>query len=209
MARLNAYNFDGNQLIDYCWDIALGEALYPMLRTVEIVLRNKLKTEIALFLSDEYWLIHEPSKILLPHENKILSETKDEIKKKCPNRLKDIDYLISELNFGFWTNLFNKRYERILWPDLLMKIFPYLPKKCRTSQFLNKRFQDIRKLRNRIFHHQRIFHLQDLQLQHTHLIEAIKWIEPTLFEHLKLIDRFDEVFKYGRENIKQGLKNEV
>lgn len=41
---------------------------------------------------------------------------------------------------------------------------------------LDQRWKRIRDLRNRVFHHERILHWNDLDQQHAEILEAIYWI---------------------------------
>lgn len=91
-------------------------------------------------------------------------------------------------------------YERSLWHPLLKKVFPYLIASNRTRKYVKNRFEQIRKLRNRVFHHQRIWHIEDLQDQKNHIFEAIHWMEPVACEYLECIENFDEIFKRGKNH---------
>ena len=62
--------------------------------------------------------------------------------------------VVAELNFGFWTALMDRRYEQVLFPKLLKPCFPYMPRHERTRKNVSARFERIRRLRNRIFHHE-------------------------------------------------------
>jgi hypothetical protein len=51
----------------------------------------------------------------------------------------------------------------------------------------------IRRLRNRVFHHEPIWYWKDLRQQHNEIIEAIGWINPAMMSFIQTLDRFDEV----------------
>ncbi len=59
--------------------------------------------------------------------------------------------LVAELAFGFWTGLTSAKYEA-LWRDHLYKIIPRRPVQ---SGAVHDRLNTIRKLRNRVAHHER------------------------------------------------------
>ncbi|HKK10318.1 MAG TPA: hypothetical protein VJ939_05745, partial [Bacteroidales bacterium] len=61
--------------------------------------------------------------------------------------------VIAELSFGFWTSLFDSRFEKTLWKNLRLA-FPNCPKHIRQRKTMSSKFNGIRKLRNRIFHHE-------------------------------------------------------
>ena len=42
--------------------------------------------------------------------------------------------------------------------------------------------EQIRNLRNRVYHYERICHWNDLQSKHDLILECIKWMQPSVFE---------------------------
>ncbi|HVB15454.1 MAG TPA: hypothetical protein VNF04_02870, partial [Stellaceae bacterium] len=63
--------------------------------------------------------------------------------------------IVSELTLGFWTNLFKRQYEDPLWRKTLRLAFPHVGGPLTRGQvfiILDK----IRRLRNRIGHHEQI-----------------------------------------------------
>lgn len=66
----------------------------------------------------------------------------------------------------------------MLWPVLLQSVFPYL--KNRKIHLIRKRLDRIRRLRNRVYHYEPIWHWKDLVKQHDDIVQAISWIEPAL-----------------------------
>ena len=60
---------------------------------------------------------------------------------------------------------------------------------------ISPRIQKIRKLRNRVFHYEPIWHWKDLSEQHDLLVEVIKWMSLDVRVLLDDLDRFHEVFK--------------
>ncbi len=75
--------------------------------------------------------------------------------------------VIAKLNFGFWINLLTKKYysgdNQLLWPNLLPHVFPNLPDEIKQTsgreqlKELHKKFDHVRELRNRLFHHEPIW----------------------------------------------------
>ena len=57
----------------------------------------------------------------------------------------------------------------------------------------------IRRLRNRVFHHEPIWHLPDLPKQHELILETIGWISPAMLAATRLLDRFDSVYTRGAQ----------
>ncbi|WP_437613454.1 hypothetical protein [Erwinia sp. V71] len=73
--------------------------------------------------------------------------------------------LISGLDFGFWTNFLTKEYEEprnnsLLWPHLTSVLFPGASTGTR-RHVIEKKFNRIRELRNRLSHHEAIWKFQE------------------------------------------------
>jgi len=187
----------------YAWNIALSEALYPVLYGLEVALRNNLHTTVAHDTHNPLWLDSTPSLLRIEEVNKVQLAKQELIKAHKPI---EPGRLVAELNFGFWTSLLNARYEGVFWPRLLQKAFPGMPKSIRKRKTLSTRFNNIRQLRNRIFHHEPIWRYPDLGQRHSELLETIYWLNPELREAIQLFDRFPEVYRTGLTSAQQLLE---
>lgn len=183
----------------YVWNARLSEALYPALLHLEVSLRNNLHTAISSRFPTGPW---NEVQCWLDLQQPILEVDQVREVRKAKQRLKvqskplDTGRIIAELNFGFWNSLLDLRYERsnTLWPHLLKKVFPNIPRTDRKRKFLSSRINRIRTLRNRVFHFEPIWHWRDLTIQHTDLLEAIGWLSTDSLILTNAADRFDEVF---------------
>ena len=81
-----------------------------------------------------------------------------------------------------------------------------MPRTNRTRQKLSQRFNKIRNLRNRVFHHEPIWYWQDLAQQHQDMLEALSWMAPAMLELEMTVDRFDDTYYNGLEKIKKSLE---
>jgi len=70
---------------------------------------------------------------------------------------------------------------------------------------LSKRLHPVRHLRNRVFHHEPIWHWRDLVQQHNELLEAISWINPAMLEMIKVLDRFPDVRQQGVQTYERAI----
>ncbi|MGW7678368.1 Abi family protein [Shewanella sp. S23-S33] len=71
------------------------------------------------------------------------------------------DRIISMMDFGFWTNFLDVKFEDnnaeiFLWPNLLPVIFPHAPQGTLREDIF-KKFNRVRELRNRLSHHEAIW----------------------------------------------------
>lgn len=57
--------------------------------------------------------------------------------------------------------------------------------------------QDIRDLRDRVFHHERILHWRDLDRRHQAILEIIAWMSPELHDFANALDRFASIRRDG------------
>lgn len=141
--RLETYRLAPTDLINdlvqrYLYNIELSQFLYPALSLLEITLRNHLNYAIDKFIKPD-WLIEEaktnvPS-ILLPFEHGLLVQAYQNLKKPFYDKNGNIikkeitaGKLITELNFGFWVNLCNDKYNPTIWmkkPTIFDEVFPY------------------------------------------------------------------------------------
>jgi hypothetical protein len=85
---------------------------------------------------------------------------------------------------------------------LLRRVLPRLPKQIdgrhgNQRHAVYGRLTRIRKLRNRVFHHERILHWTDLERQHSAMVETLAWISPEIQSLAPLVDRFPQVYALG------------
>ena len=204
--RFQGYERAGGGLLDalarYSWNSHLGASLYSTLLHLEVAFRNRLHDAIASryptgpWRDVDCWLGRIPP-VLAPSEltqvQVATSRLRRSGKRIAPGSL------VAELTFGFWTNLLDVRYERhqVFWPPLLEKAFPHLPAVHRTRRVVARRFNLLRRLRNRVFHYEPIWHWHDLPNQHEMLLEAIGWLSPELLRLASATDRFPVTFANG------------
>lgn len=212
--RLSVYGYHPNHsdsqnltaLARYLWNIALSESFYPSIQLCEITLRNQLYTQVTQKFNDVDWL-NNPA-ILVNHRDR---EDVEAISLSLLKRNRDASAhrIIPELSFGFWSGLLHKRYEGVLWPWLLKPCFPCLAKRNRTQSYIFQRLNDIRQLRNRIFHHEKIGHLINLQNIHQEILDVIGWMAPEMVSYLQSINRFESVYQQGSDYYEQKLKEQL
>lgn len=197
--RLDTYRQRGSGSDDaelfahYAWNMALSESLYTPLQCLEVSLRNSIHDAASAQFKTNAWF--DLPGILSSQEINKVQEAKNALIKG--KKTLDAGRIIPELTFGFWTSLFDVRYEKILWPWLLKPVVPNMPRHIRIRKNLSKRLNRVRTLRNRIFHHEPIWHWRDLQNQHTEILEAITWVNPAMKAFVEEFDRFEDIYKSG------------
>ena len=197
--RLDAYRLSPNDtpriLIGrYRWNVALSRSLYAPLGYLEVAFRNSLHDALAASFRLPAWYDCSPA-WLLAREQEAIRIAKAELQKR--NVPIEPGRLVAELSFGFWTSLLSRSYEQVIWPRLLKPVFPYMPRRDRTRHRVADRMHQVRKLRNRVFHYEPIWHWKDLPLHHATLEETIGWFEPALSRILPDVHTFSEVHAKG------------
>lgn len=192
-----AYGFSGENLPQalacQAWNMQLCAALYPLLQIVEILLRNSIHQALSKHFNNEHWF-RDPS-ILQAEE--LVVVTKMLVSLEKPSKAQDPNYVVSELSFGFWVDLLSLPYQQTLWNSLLLKVFPHISNRNATRNIVFNRLSQIRKLRNRIFHHQQIWQLPALSKQKESILHVVSWIEPEVLAYCKSLDKFDEIYSAG------------
>lgn len=176
-------------LARYLLNMALCESLYSPLQLCEIALRNAIHQQLTVLMNREDWY-DDPGFQLTPWAQQEITKAKDKIRKTA--RPLTSGRIVAELQFGFWTSMFEAHYEqrtRFL-PGGIKTVFPHLPKSLHHRKNRKADLEKIRLLRNRVFHHERIVHWADLDAQHTLILQVIGWISPELRQMADALDRF-------------------
>ncbi len=197
--RIDVYRRDGADrkltLARYMLNMALSESLYPSLQFAEIALRNEVHRELADHCGTDAWY-DSPAARLTPWQQDKVAEAKATLQRN--RKPLTAGRIVAELTFGFWTGFFNNSHARTgIGAFLSRKAFPHAPATEQYQAKLDRRWQDIRDLRNRVFHHERILHWTDLDARRLAILEIISWISPELHDLAQALDRFALLRKDG------------
>lgn len=207
----------------YLWNKKLCSAFLPVLQLLEISLRNAIhigylehqkKQILALgpppadlnTLLDRAWFktFFDVNRTQHSESYKQIQLAEHALLKM--GRAADIDQTIAKLSFGFWTHLCSKRHNDsntdslMLWPTIRDEVFPAAK---RGANYLSMReiqetLAQINDIRNRIAHHEPIWHashLYDLPAFVNKLIrdfekclDIIGWINPANLKTVALME---------------------
>ncbi len=171
----------------YQSNIEISQSFYSNLSILEVSLRNSINQSFISYYSSKDWLLEVLPKNIEPQINEIITKL-EKSKKDVTN-----DRIIAELNFGFWTMLFNRGNARYYWKPLL-RAFPYLPKNMRKRTTVSAKLNRLRTFRNRIYHYDPIiWNIKELVNRRSDINEILSWIEPNTAEWARSIDTFGEV----------------
>lgn len=222
----------GNQLeaaVNYFWNIALCQTLYPSLNMLEVATRNSLHAFLSARFNREDW--YDEPNFLQRRELDDIYHAKRSVRRT--HNLYTPGHIIAALNFGFWVSLLDSLYGENpggpqIWgafpsPNLSI-VFPYAPVSHQSyRRRIHGRFDDMRLLRNRISHYEPIW--QGIRLPsrrprtpprivlphglHAELIETIGWINPTMRDAMDSFDMFPMVERRGASMIENRLRRQL
>ena len=154
-------------LQQYAYNAALGSAFHGPLEALEVTLRNAVHNAIA-EERGAHWF--EDPQLEQPQQDAV-NDAKDKLGwEKGPP---DPGRVVAALSLGFWVALFAKRYEEDLWRPVLHQCFN--PRQDRRR--LHDRLNRLRRLRNRIVHHEPILHW-DLRADHDLILWMLGLLSP-------------------------------
>lgn len=149
----------------------LSEALYGVLQGCEIALRNSIHEKLTNGFGRADW--YDKPGILRRREATTLAHMK--MKAQLFGKTVKPGQIVAELMMGFWVRLLSPEYEKSLWVPHLYKAFPHYRRPDRLRIF--SRYDEIRKLRNRVAHHEPIFRV-DGMAEYRKIMESVGWVCP-------------------------------
>jgi len=141
----------------YAWNANISSALLTPLHICEVVIRNAVVEAVSKVYGPR-WPWSTTFEQSLPAPRFGYSARADLLRARrsaaTPGKV------IPELTFMFWQQMFTHRYDVRIWEPHLRQVFPNAAATIAVKQHRQTIFQDmekLRKLRNRIAHHEPIF----------------------------------------------------
>ncbi len=156
-------------------NMRMSAEFYPILSCFEVCLRNKIHESMQKSYGSD-WLITEATTFLEQDDKdtvKKVYENLNDKKKIGDNISENMGRVVADLSLGFWVRMLSKKYEESLWRPTIHNGFPNYKGKLRP---LRNRIYMIRRLRNRIAHHEPIVFIDNIAGRHTEIIETIGWM---------------------------------
>jgi hypothetical protein len=200
-ARLGKYlshtAFDFPLAMDfYLWNARLSKALLYVIQVVEVTLRNAVDEQIRLLGGPTEWAFDPAFLGKLDHLGNGYRESLNRAKERLlKNKLSDSDFnrhvinrttphvpnmgvistndVIAKLPFEFWVVMLGHEHEND-WQMALRQVFPHIPKTVYRSG-LWRTALEIKIIRNRISHHEPIFHLTGLVDKYRDMLAVVDW----------------------------------
>jgi len=167
----------------YNENLKKAKYLYIPLSILEVSLRNSINNLFEIFYGAG-WILNE-AQFLKTKELEKITEAKSKIKKSGDAVTKD--KLVAELNFGFWTALFQSVYADKMRTSTLKQIFPNLPPKevvVIDRKTMSSKLNHIREFRNRIFHHENILKDEFVDIEDK-IYEILEYFDIELAQYAK------------------------
>lgn len=169
---LTAANDDMGLALDlYGWNARVSAALLLPAHFAEVAVRNAVADALTDVYGDD-WINNAPFTLSLPSPSNVFNPRKNlqDERAKTSNPGK----VIAELKFAFWQQMFTKRHDERVWKTQIETQFPRAEgmdaKQLRGHIYAE--LEVIRRLRNRIAHHEPIFS-RDLYSEFSRIFELI------------------------------------
>lgn len=160
-----------NALRLYVYNTAISEAFYTPLHGLEITLRNSINIRLAAKFGADWYKPDRVRAFQYP-----LTEMLDDAGGKLAEERKAVTQggIVAALNFGFWVTVLAPRYDASLWRPALRHAFPNRPRGTERHE-VHGALNAIRRLRNRVAHHEPILN-RDLAADHALILQVASWI---------------------------------
>ena len=188
----------------YVLNTKVSAAMMTDLHYVEVVLRNKLDRELAIKFGPEWFKDSRFLALVDGRSRAILSKAQKDAAKPWPkDEALPPGKVIAELTLGFWLQLTDSKLEHTLWVPCLHKAFA--PRKAPKRAAFNQQVEKLRQIRNRVAHHEPIFHL-DLLEAHRRILEVGTLLCPAtanMMEKTSTVCR--EVMRLTQYSLRRGF----
>ncbi len=156
----------------HAWNAELGGSLHLPMQHFELLLRNSLDNQLTASYGADWFDVLYPQ--FRPEFQRQIDAAKDELVKQ--RRLALPSAIISQFTLGAWVALLAPCYDQLLWKFCLFKAFPNRPTPF-SRKIAKSALERIRLLRNRVVHHEPIYH-RHLDRDLGHIVEVASWICP-------------------------------
>jgi hypothetical protein len=184
----------------YEWNLACSEALFGFLHGLEVAVRNSLHHVLSNDIGRPDWFKEGhplpwpsvPRLLFTDAMNGMIIDARTNAGAGAP-----VGKVIAELPFGFWASLTTSRFDQ-LWRVSLHRAFPHATVPRRVIHW---RLEVIRRLRNRIAHHEPILTSRNevytgfadqTAISLPAIMECVGWVSTATAEWLRVTTRYDQ-----------------
>ena len=191
----------------YCWNADISAAFLVMLNYCETAIRNGTVEALKGVYGIDWHTNPGFIMTLRNPETKQKSANKFSPKNHLMKRTtagQSADEIVPELSLAFWRSLFISKQQNQIWNKHFATVFPGYNNSIsltltQAREALYNDIDIVRRFRNRVAHHERIFtgDIQTLFSHHAHIRRIIEWRRPGLAIWL---DGVETVTKLLKEN---------
>ena len=161
----------------------LSATLYGPVQGMEVLLRNAMNKQLVIRFGPDW---HDLTNIILDHrQERDVQKAERDIDGDVTNGA-----MVAGLSLGFWAGLLNTSNDNEVWRKALHLAFPHRPKGTERKQ-IHGTVNAVRRLRNRIAHHEKILH-RNLVEDHDRILEVASWICPETRGWIADMSSFDK-----------------
>ena len=172
----------------YAYNMKISEALYTPLQMLEVTLRNRFHATLASAYGDHWY--DESALQLSEKQRDQLKKAKRDI--ELERKEVQPGQVIANLNLGFWTGFLSPHADT-LWQQILNRAVSHKDGKGLSRKELSVPMTKIRVLRNRIAHHEAIWHW-NLPLHHENILKITGWLYPAAEQWSRHFGQFNMVW---------------
>lgn len=161
----------------YEWNCLVSAAFLFPISICEISLRNAIE-EVLRVVYGQDWPWSPTFEQSLPNPKRGYSPRIDLVERRA--RQTSSSKIVAELSFAFWESMLTSRHDGRLWRPHLTTAFPSLPPAGKVRDLrnmLHDQVTSVRRLRNRIAHHEPIFS-RDLVADYHRIISLVRCRSP-------------------------------
>jgi hypothetical protein len=162
----------------YDWNSSISAAFFESIHYLEVGLRNAIDATVTHHIGAG-WLSSECG-LLTPNSRKVLALALRYAGGVHAGHGK----IVAELPLGFWWSLLADDYNRRLWQPALRHAFEGSTRR----RLLHADLDEVRRLRNRIAHHEPVHH-RDLPGDYRRILDVSRRVSPVLSEHIEATTR--------------------
>lgn len=190
----------------YIWNMQMSGALLEILGWYEVVLRNSIMKVIS-YKFYPYGIFNNrfilslndtTAQIFVDAVNSVHPTAKYILKRDEKGRISAPNIqgisegrVVAELGFGFWENLLSKKYHKGMWEPHFKRAFPNMTN-VSDVEIVYSITQNIRKIRNRVCHHEPIFKLNGNDIL-AHIAKVLNYIDPILVDTMMKMERISSL----------------
>lgn len=157
----------------------LSQELYTVLHHYEVALRNNIHFVMFRAHGKDDWYNDWLTSVDYYDFGQKIFSTKNSLARR--HEVETPGKIIAEFTLGFWTTMFNNRYDRLLWSDLRF-CFNNIPRSQRRRTIIGPLIQKTRKFRNRVYHYEPIaWNFNRLQQNYNNVMQLIEWMDADLY----------------------------